>query len=310
MSTELDLRAAKILVTGATGQVALPVALHFARDNQVWAIARFSDPSKQARLESADVSCVRGDLAEADFSALPDDFDYVLHFAVARSAEPDFERDLRANGEAVGLLMSHCRRSRAFFHCSTTGVYQSNGHELLTEQSPLGDNHRVMMPTYSIAKIATEVVVRYAAREFDLPTIIARLNTPYGETGGWPYYHLLMMKSGVPIPVHTDAPTTVVPIHQDDIIRTIPGLLEAASVPAPTVSWCGHEQVSIEEWCAYMAELTGIEPKFAPTEHTLQSVITDNSAMRGMVGPTQVKWKDGMRRMIESLQPELLQGGG
>ena len=65
------------------------------------------------------------------------------------------------------------------------------------ETDPLGDNHRVMMPTYSIAKISAEAVVRTMARQFDVPTVIARLNTPYGETGGWPYYHLLMMKNGV-----------------------------------------------------------------------------------------------------------------
>ena len=39
-------------------------------------------------------------------------------------------------------------------------------------------------------KIAAEAAVRTAARLFDVPTVIARLNTPYGETGGWPYYHL------------------------------------------------------------------------------------------------------------------------
>lgn len=300
------MRDKKILVTGPTGQVALPVALHFAEHNEVWAIARFSDAAKREKLEAGGVRCARADLADGDFAGVPEDFDYVLHFAVAKSPTADFETDLRANGEAAGMLMSHCRRARAFFHCSTTGVYQADDHNLLREDSPLGDNHRVMMPTYSISKIATEVVVRFASREFGLPTIIARLNTPYGETGGWPYYHLLMMKSGVPIPVHIDAPSVYVPFHQDDIIRTIPPLLEAASVPAKTINWCGQEQVSIEEWCAYMAELTGLTPKFAPTENTLESVITDNSEMQKLVGPAQVHWKDGIRRMIEKLQPDWL----
>src|SRR5690606_23822191 len=100
-----------------------------------------------------------------------------------------------ANGEGVGLLMSHCRAAKGFLHCSTTGVYQPNGHTPFTEESPLGDNHRVMMPTYSISKIAGEVVARFACREFGVPTIITRLNTPYGDNGGWPYYHLLMIKN-------------------------------------------------------------------------------------------------------------------
>ena len=45
-----------------------------------------------------------------------------------------------------------------------------------------------MAPTYSISKIGAEVVARFAAKEFGLPTIITRLNTPYGSNGGWPYY--------------------------------------------------------------------------------------------------------------------------
>jgi nucleoside-diphosphate-sugar epimerase len=296
----------KILVTGSTGQVGRPVALHFAEHNDVWAIARFGDEKKRSELEAAGVRCERVDLGTGDFDNVPDDFDYVLNFAVAKSPDADFDADLRDNGEAAGLLMSHCRKAGAFFHCSTTGVYEYAGHDRLTESSPLGDNHRAMMPTYSIAKIATETVVRYAARELGLPTLIARLNTPYGSNGGWPYYHLLMMKAGVPIPVHSDAPTTVVPFHEDDIVRTIPGLLEAASVPARIVNWCGQEAVSIEEWCAYLGELTGLKPDFAPTPDTIGSVVSDNRLMRELVGPAQVSWKDGMRRMLETLQPELL----
>jgi len=33
------------------------------------------------------------------------------------------------------------------------------------------------MKTYSISKICAEAVVRFAAREFNLPTIICRLNS-------------------------------------------------------------------------------------------------------------------------------------
>ena len=46
------LRDARILVTGATGQVALPVALGLAADNDVIAVARFKDTRLRARLEA------------------------------------------------------------------------------------------------------------------------------------------------------------------------------------------------------------------------------------------------------------------
>jgi len=298
------MQGAKILVTGPTGQVADPVSRAFAKDNEVWGIARFGDTAKRKSLESDGVRCVPLDLEAADFSSLPDDFDYVLNLAVVKT--PNFEHDLRCNGESTGLLMSHCRKAKAFLHCSTTGVYQPKGHDVIAEEDELGDNHRAMLPTYSIAKISAEVVVRFAARQFDLPTIITRLNVPYGNNGGWPYYHLIMMKNGVPIPVHKNAPSIYTPIHEDDIIRMIPGLLAAAAVPAPTINWCGQDHVSIEEWTAYMGELTGLEPKFEPTEQTIESVRTDNSKLQALVGGAKVDWKDGLRRMIETRHPDWL----
>lgn len=303
------LRDQKILITGLTGQVALPVALDLAPRNEVWGLARFSDPAKRERLEAGGVRCETVDLESGDFSSLPDDFDVVLNFAVHKSPEPDFDRDLRANAEAAGLLLAHTRPRRAFFHCSTTGVYEAAGHSVFSEESPLGDNHRVMMPTYSITKIATEAVVRTAAREHGVPTLIARLNTPYGNNGGWPFYHLMMMKGGVPIPVHSDGPSRYTLFHERDIIRTLPGLVDAASVPARVVNWCGTEHVSIEEWCAWLGELTGLEPKLAPTDQTLESVMTSDARMRELVGPAEVPWKEGLREMVETVAPELLRGG-
>jgi len=302
----LELRDAKILVTGPTGQVALPLALSLARDNQVWGVARFSDAKARTRLEGAGVKCVAADLATGDFSALPRDFDFVLNFAVVRSATPDFDGDLRANAEAAGLLLSYCRRARAFLHCSTTGVYQADGHNVFREDSPLGDNHRVMAPTYSIVKIATEAVVRYAAREFGVPTVIARLDTPYGDNGGWPWYHLLMMRGGVPIPVHVDRPSQYTLIHEDDMLASLPLLLGAASVPAAIFNWCGVEHVSIEDWTAWLGELTGLEAKLAPTQATLESVMADSSKLRKLGFEPRVHWRDGFRRMVAARAPELL----
>ncbi len=296
----------KVLITGATGQVAGPVTVSLAAANEVWATARFKDADKRQQLEERGIRCEPSDFDAGDFSSLPQDFDYVLNFGVAKP--PDFDTALRANGEGVGLLMRHCQRAKAFLHCSTTGVYEAAGHTEFSEDSPLGDNHRVMMPTYSIAKITAETVARFAARVYELPTIIARLNAPYGSSGGWPYFHLLMMKEGVPIPVHTTTPSRYTLFHEDDICRTVPGMLAAASVPAPTINWCGQEHVAIQEWCAYLGELTGLAPAFEETDQTIDSVMSSNQRMQQLVGPAQVPWRDGIRRMVETLHPDWLVG--
>ncbi|MHB8669943.1 MAG: NAD-dependent epimerase/dehydratase family protein [Acidimicrobiales bacterium] len=304
----------KILVTGATGQVALPVALALAGPNEVWATARFTDTAARARLEAAGVRCVAVDLVEAgpstlSASGLPDDFAYVLNFAVTKVGR--WGPDLDGNAGSVAFLMEHCRKARAFLHCSSTAVYQPNGHHVFTEDDPLGDNHRVyaaflpFMQTYSITKIAAEAVARYGARRWELPTTIARLNVPYGDNGGWPDIHLQMMLGGMAIPVHTDAPSRFNPIHEDDVVASLPGLLAAASVPASTLNW-GGEPVTIEEWCAYLGELTGLEPAFAPTDQTIASVTVDLTRFHAVAGAPTVGWREGMRRMVAVRHPDLM----
>ena len=142
---------------------------------------------------------------KGNLDAVPTDVDYVCNFAVVKSNRWDV--DLAGNAEAAGLLMAHCRSARAFLHCSSTGVYEARDGEPQLETDPLGDNHRVMMPTYSISKIAAEAVVRTTCRVFDVPTTIARLNVPYGDNGGWPAFHLEMILAGQPVPVQPNGPS-------------------------------------------------------------------------------------------------------
>jgi nucleoside-diphosphate-sugar epimerase len=292
------LSGARILVTGPTGQVALPTTLALAADNDVVGIARFRDPAARAVLEDAGVTCIEANLADGDFSNVPDDVDYVLNLAVVKSNRWDV--DLAANAEAAGLLMAHCRNAKAWLHCSSTGVYEPAGQHPLKETDALGDNHRVMMETYSISKIAAETVVRLGARQWNLPTTIARLNVPYGDNGGWPAFHLAMIEAGQPVPIHPDRPNTFNPIHEDDIIRMVPRLLEIATVPATTVNWGGSETASTEEWCALIGEIVGRDVSFVETDQTIGSVVIDPTKMHELVGRTEVGWRDGIRRMVEA----------
>jgi nucleoside-diphosphate-sugar epimerase len=108
------------------------------------------------------------------------------------------------------------------------------------------------------------------------------------------------MLGGRPVPVHADGPSRFNPIHDDDILATLPGVLAAASVPATIVNWGGDDEASIEEWCEYMAGLVGIEARFDRTEHTIGGIPTDNTLRMSLVGPTHVAWKDGFRRMVEA----------
>lgn len=297
-----------IVVTGATGQVGYAVAAALARDNDVIAPARFSNADARTRLEKAGVQCVVADFGEGQLDEVPTDPTYVLHFAVAKTN--DWDADLRANAEGVGLLMAHTKKAKAFLHCSTTGVYHDTGGGPYKEDDPLGDNHRVspFLQTYSISKIAAEAAARLSARLWDLPTTIARLNVPYGDNGGWPAIMLMMAQMGVPTEVPDGAPAAYNPIHEDDIVAMIPRMLEIASVPATIVNWGGEEVVSVQEWTAYLTELTGVEIPLQVGPHAMPSVMTDLTRQHELVGKAQVHWRDGLRRMVQAQHPELLAG--
>ena len=305
MSAE-PLSGKTIVITGATGQVAEPVAVALAKENQVIGAARFRNDVARSRLEAAGVRCVPIDLASGDVSGLPVDADYVVNFAVAKSN--DWNIDLDANCGGLASLMEHHQNAKAFIHCSSTAVYKPMGHHVFAEEDQLGDSHGVwpFLRTYSICKIAAEATARWAARRFELPTTIARLSVPYGDRGGWPAIHLEMMLNGAAIPVHIDAPSVYHPLHEEDIFGMIPSLLAAARVPATVVNWGGDEGVSIEAWCGYLSELTGIEARFEPTASTIDSVQIDLSRMHALVGTTTVAWRDGLRRMVATRHPELL----
>jgi UDP-glucuronate 4-epimerase len=299
------LRSEKVLITGPASQVAFPIARELAEHNEVYGLARFTNPADRERLTAVGVTCIQADLATDDFGTLPDDFTYVLNFAVVKSRDGNFDYDLAANAEGVGRLMYQCRKAKAWLQCSSAGVYQPAGHQPLKETDPLGDNHRAILPTYSICKIAAETMARFGARQWNIPTTIARLSVPYGDNGGWPALHFDWILAGRPVPVHPDKPNLYNPIHEDDYVEHVSKLLAIASVPATVLNWGGSETASIEEWCEYLGQLAGLAPKFVCTDKTIGSITVDLTRMHEHLGRTRVHWRDGMRRMARSRHPAL-----
>lgn len=299
----------RILVTGVTGWVAGPLAQTLAATgNEVYGAARFADDRKRAPLEDAGVRTVRLDLETGDMAELPDGIDLVAHFAVSK--DPSFAVALAANahGSANLMIAAHQRHPDVeFFHCSSTAVYQPAGQSPRREEDPLGDSHRAMgMETYAISKIAGETLVAHTARRLGVPTVIARLNVPYGDTYGWPLFHLMMMERNIPVPVHTQAPSSYSPIHADDIAASMPHLMTYASPEASAINWGGDEVASVEDWCNLLGEWTGLTPIFKPTDATVPAIIPDLTKQRATGFVCDVGWHAGFRRMLETSRPDLI----
>src|SRR5690606_33631171 len=122
-NARIMLSGEKILITGPAGRIAYNVTKALAKDNEVWGIARFSDPSQREEVEALGVTTRTVDLMNSDFGDLPRDFTYLIHIAVTFE-QKSYDRALQANAEGTGFLLDHCRRAKAALVMSTVSVYK------------------------------------------------------------------------------------------------------------------------------------------------------------------------------------------
>ena len=129
---------------------------------------------------------------------------------------------------------------------------------------------------------------------------------PYGDNGGWPAIMLDLAQMGFPTEVPAGGPAVYNPIHEDDIVALVPKLLDAAAVPPTVVNLGGEEVVSVQEWTAYLTELTGVEIPLVESPSAIPSVTVDLTKQHELVGKAETSWREGMRRMLSVRHPELL----
>jgi UDP-glucuronate 4-epimerase len=292
----------KILVTGVTGKIAFPIAQALAPRNEVWGVARLKKPEDRDRLAAVGITPVALDVSTADFSSLPDDFTYVFHAAVD-PGEGDWRQCVHTNAHASGELLYHCRRAKGFVYCSTGSTYGYQGRRPLTEADPPGVPLRA---NYSFSKVAGEAVCTWVAEHFEIPLAIIRICSTYGPHGGTPAERLDLILQGKPIVLHPDRPNNYNPIYEDDYVELGIRAMEAARMPPLVVNWAGSETVSVEEYCAYMGELVGVEPVFEYTPEAHTPLWPDVTYMHEVFGHTHVPWRDGFRRMVKARHPELV----
>src|SRR5947208_1973845 len=108
--------------------------------------------------------------------------------------------------------------------------------------------------------VTTRAVDLAVADFADLPSAIARMGSAYGDRGGLPLWHLNALAAGQPVVARWD-PLPYSPIHYDDINAQLEPLLDAATVPATIVNWCGDVPVTVQEWSAYFGELVGADAR-------------------------------------------------
>jgi UDP-glucuronate 4-epimerase len=292
----------KILITGATGKIAFPIARSLAQRNEVFGAARLRTKDDRERLLQAGIHPLPLDLSQGDFTQLPTDFTYVFHSAVD-PGQGDWRECVKTNAHNSGDLLHHCRAAKGFVFCSTGSIYAYQGQRPLTEADPPGVPLRA---NYSFSKIAAESVLTWVSTHFNIPLAIIRVCSTYGPLGGAPADRLDAILQHKPIRLHPDKPNNYNPIYEDDYVMLGIRAMEAATTPPLVVNWSGSETVSVEDYCAYMGELVGIEPIFEYTTEAHTPLWPDVSRMHELLGRNRVHWRDGMRSMIKARHPELI----
>jgi nucleoside-diphosphate-sugar epimerase len=295
-----QIKGKRVLVTGASGLVAFPVAAKLAEDNEVFAVARFSDPAQKRMIEQAGAQAVSFDLANPDLSSLPDKIDVVINYAVLPPKFGNMAYDV--NTGATGRLARRYRDAEAFVHGSTGSAYAHKHGQLLTEDDPYGLHHPV--ENYAASKIASEYLLRHLSEDYGLPVTIVRIFSFYGPRGGAVTQRIDQVLRGEPVSVYPGEPNLYTPLYEDDYVEKTIGAATIAKVGVETLNVGGSEAVTIQEYCRMAGEMVGKEPTFVENSSSW-SIAADVSKMERLLGPSKVSVREGVRRVIESADQRL-----
>lgn len=285
----------RVLITGASGLVAFPIAAKLAETNETHAVARFSDPEQKRLLEARGVRCVAFDMADPDLSPLPKAVDVVINYGVL----PPTHRDAyEVNAGAAGRLASRYRDCEAFIHGSTGSLYQYQGERPLREEDPYG-LHSGGGENYAASKIAAEFLLKHLSVEYNMPTVLVRIFSFYGPRGGGVTQRVDQVAHGLPVSVYPGVRNVHTPLYEDDYVDKTIACAAIAKAPAEIINIGGTEAVTTQEYCEMAGEILGKTPVFVDNGKSWP-IWADTSKMVRLLGPNQVSVREGVRRVIEA----------
>lgn len=285
----------RVLVTGASGLVAFPVAAELAKTNEVYALARWTDPGQKRLMEEAGARPIAFDLAEEDLSPLPASIDVVINYAVL---PPKFgNMAYEVNTAATGRLARRYRDCEAFVHGSTGSLYEYQGERPLRESDPYGLHSAG--ENYAASKIAAEYLLRHVSADYELPVTIVRIFSFYGPRGGGVTQRVDLVAQGKPVSVYPGVRNVHTPLYEDDYVEKTIAAAGIAKVGCEIVNVAGSEAVTTQEYCMIAGEMLGIEPIFVENG-TSWPIWGDTTKMDRLLGPGKVSVREGVRRVLET----------
>jgi nucleoside-diphosphate-sugar epimerase len=293
-----QLSGRRVLVTGASGLVALPVVLELAKSNEVFAVARYSNPEQKRIIEKSGAHAIAFDLADPDLSPLPKSVDVVINYAVL---PPTQRTAYDVNAGAVGRLARRYRDCSAFVQGSTGSLYEYQGERPLREEDPYGLHAPV--ENYSASKIAAEFLLRHISEDYKMPATLVRIFSFYGPRGGGVTQRVDQVARGEPVSVYPGVRNVHTPLYEDDYVAKTIAAAGIAKVGCEVINVGGTEAVTTQEYCEMAGEMLGKKPIFVENSRAWP-IWADTTKMVRLLGPNTVSVREGVRRCVESSQAQ------
>jgi UDP-glucuronate 4-epimerase len=290
----------RVLITGASGLVAFPIAVELARDNEVYAVARYSDPKQKQAIESAGAQAIAFDVAQEDLSALPKSVDVVINYAVLSPNYKNAAYDL--NTGATGRLARRYRECEAFIHGSTGSLYEYQGERPLREDDPYGLHSGG--ENYAASKIGAEYLLKHLSVDYQLPVTIVRIFSFYGPRGGGVTQRIDQVARGEPVSVYPGVRNVHTPLYESDYVEKTIAAAGIARIGAEILNVGGSEAVTTQEYCEMAGEILGKKPIFAENGRSWP-IWADTTKMERLIGKSKVSVREGIRRTIEAIDQRL-----
>ena len=315
-----DIEGKRVLVVGGTGNIGRSLCHVLARNNDVDALARFSNPAVREELSRICRNLWKRDLShESPLDGVPGDYDYVFNMAVHWGfskdlSYADFEYFQRVNTLAAARLIFHCKDAGAkFVFGSTGGVYQpcrTPGQRRSERDLAIGGDN-----PYEISKIELEGMVLGLSEMYGAPVAILRFFWPmFPWGGGGPARGTIQsVLAGRPIPrARTEEGKR--PMNLGYVADLVYAAIRAAArarsarlaeEPVACIyNVSGAEAVSLEAIATEFATQMGIKVQFedAEREGPHETYVADVSKMACELWEPRVGWRECISRVVRGVR--------
>ena len=294
-----------ILVLGVAGKMGPTLAGMAVRASEaagtrrkVIGVARFSKPEEQAKLESAGIATIKGDLLDESFLAkLPDAPNVVFMAGMKFGSTGNESLTWAMNTHLPALVCQRFSNSRiAAF--STGNVYglcpvHLGGSAETDAPNPVGE--------YAMSCLGRERIFEHFSRTRAIPVSILRLNYACELRYGVVVDLAKRILAGDVINLSMGAFNI---IWQADANAIALASLSHATSPATVLNIAGPEMLSVRRTCLTLGEILGKEVRFAGTE-SADAILSNAQRSHRLFGFPRI----GAEELIELIGHWVKSGG-